>query len=95
METTELTTDGSGEHADHGDKKIDIVVNEQPVEMVGRDHTGLEIKQAAIAQHVKIELDFVLSIVTGGGKTQIVGDSDPVKLHEHEHFVAVDDDDNS
>ena len=78
-----------------GNSEIEVIVNERPVVLIGREHTGREIKDAAIAQGVKIEPDFVLSIEKGGGKTQIVGDTDVVKLRPHERFVAIADDDNS
>ena len=77
------------------DRIIGVLVNEQRVELEGREHTGREIKTAAIAQHVAIQLDFVLSIEQGAGKTHIVGDNEVVKVHPHERFVAVADDDNS
>ena len=77
--------------------KITIHVNERPVTIIGQRHTGLEIKEAAIAQNVPIKIDFVLSIEHGQGHdhTKIIGDSDPIEITEHSRFVAVDDDDNS
>jgi len=86
-----------GRDGGHGedDRKIEIIVNERSVVMLGQEHTGREIKDAAIAQGVKIGPDFVLSVEKGGGKTQVIGDTDSVKLHPHERFVAIADDDNS
>lgn len=92
MDTTQLEAAG-GRKRD--DRPVEITVNEKPVTLVGREHTGREIKDEAIAQGVKIEPDFVLSIEKGGGKTQVIGDGDVVKLHPHERFVAIADDDNS
>jgi hypothetical protein len=39
---------------------IHVTVNGRPVELDRRQITGLEIKEAAIAQHVAIELSFIL-----------------------------------
>jgi hypothetical protein len=77
------------------EKLVEIFVNEQPVKIERGENTGLEIKQAAIAQGAKIQLDFVLSLETRHGETQIIGDSDPVKVKKGQHFVAIADDDNS
>lgn len=81
----------------HGqdNREIEITLNEKPVRLVGREHTGREIKDAAIAQGVNIQPNFVLSIERGRGKTEVVGDTDTVKLHPNERFVAIADDDNS
>jgi hypothetical protein len=54
---------GPGGDEDPGHhKRVEVVVNEQPVVLDRDDQTGLSIKQAAIAQGVGIQLDFVLSI---------------------------------
>ena len=96
MQTIELEkADSHGSGHGQEDRRVEIVVNERPVTLVGREHTGREIKDAAIAQCVKIEPDFVLSLEKGGGKTEVVGDTDVVKLHPHQRFVAIADDDNS
>jgi hypothetical protein len=77
------------------EKLVEIFVNEKPV-LIGRgEHTGLQIKQAAIDQGVKIQLDFVLSLEKRHGETQIIGDGDPVKVKEGQNYVAIADDDNS
>jgi|ERR1700733_1217658 len=77
------------------DHKIEIVVNEKPVYVEGRKQTGLSIKEAAISQKVPIERDFVLSIERGGGKTELVGDDQEIKVHKGERFLAIPNDDNS
>jgi hypothetical protein len=74
---------------------VTVTVNEQPVELAGPKATGLEIKQAAIAQGVKIELSFVLSEELPNRKTRVVGDTDEVTITKHSRFVAVAPDDNS
>lgn len=77
------------------DRKIEVIVNEKPVNLEGKEQTGLSIKESAIAQNVGIQLDFVLSIERGGGKTELIGDNDPIKVHPHERFLAIPNDDNS
>lgn len=74
---------------------IPIVVNEKNVVVQGHDQTGLSIKTAAIKQNVPIQPDFVLSIERGGGHTKLVGDTDPIRVHKHERFLAIANDDNS
>ncbi len=96
--------------SDVGDeKRIDVLVNEKPVVLArisqrarcensgleGRSQTGESVKQAAIHQHVPIQLDFVLSIERGGGRTELVGDDQKIEVHEHERFLAIPNDDNS
>jgi hypothetical protein len=74
---------------------VDIVVNTRPVAVEGPKATGLQIKEAAIAQGVQIELSFQLSEKLGDHNTKVIGDTDTVTLHEGAVFVAVADDDNS
>jgi len=85
------------EAEDLEDKKaIDVVFNEKyPVKIHGTKQTGLSLKQAAIDQKVPIQLDFVLSIELGGGKTELIGDNDLVKVKEGDRFLAIPNDDNS
>jgi hypothetical protein len=74
---------------------VEIVVNNRPVRIKGPTATGLQIKEAAVAQGVKIELSFQLSEKLGDHKTKVIGDAETVTLHEGAVFVAVADDDNS
>lgn len=74
---------------------VTITVNEQLVEIPGPKATGLQIKQAAIAQGVKIDLGFVLTEELPNHRTRIVGDSDEVTINKRSRFVAVAPDDNS
>ena len=85
---------GGGDHGDHGEK-ITVLVNEKPVSFEKEKQTGLSIKQAAIAQGVQIQIDFVLSIERGGGKTELIGDGDTVKVRDGDRFLAIPNDDNS
>lgn len=74
---------------------VDIVVNKHPVRVGGLEATGLQIKEAAIAQGVKIQVSFQLSEKLGDHKTKVIGNTDTVTLHEDAVFVAVAEDDNS
>ena len=74
---------------------VAITVNEKPVTVTGPKATGLEIKQAAIAQGVQIGLDFQLSEELPNGRTRIVGDADTVTVNKNSRFDAVAGDDNS
>jgi Multiubiquitin len=74
---------------------VTITVNEQAVDIEGPKATGFEIKQAAIAQGVRIELSFLLSEELPNRRTRIVGDTDAVTVTKHSRFVAVAPDDNS
>jgi hypothetical protein len=76
-------------------EKIEVLVNELSVLLEGADQTGLSIKEAAIKQKVPIQLDFLLSIELGGGKTELIGDDQTIKVHAHERFIAIANDDNS
>ena len=73
---------------------VQIRVNDMSV-TVPHEVTGLQIKEAAIAAGVPIQLDFVLSLELGHGKTKIVTDSESISVHQGSEFVAVAPDDNS
>lgn len=77
------------------DKTIVIFVNEKTVTVAKERMTGLAIKQAAIAQGVQIQADFVLSIERGGGRTELIGDTETVKVKKGDRFLAIPNDDNS
>lgn len=77
------------------EKLVEIFVNDKPVHISRGEHTGLEIKQAAIAQGVNIQLDFVLSLEKRRDETQIIGDNDLVRVKKDQRYVAIADDDNS
>lgn len=72
-----------------------ITVNGLAVAIAGPKTTGLQIKQAAIAAGVPIQLDFILSEELANRKTRLVRDGDEVSLHERSAFVALENDDNS
>lgn len=79
----------------HPHREINVLVNEHSVKLIGRRHTGREIKEAAIRAEVKIELDFVLSVEYESSRRKIVGDTDVIEVREGMRFVAIADDDNS
>ena len=74
---------------------VTITVNKKPVVIIGPRVTGSEIKDAAIAQGVQIERDFLLSEELPNGETKGIGDDDPVTINKHSKFTAVAGDDNS
>jgi hypothetical protein len=79
----------------HGDKSVDVFVNEHPVKLADKHQTGLSIKAAALAQGVAVGPDFVLSVERGHGKTEIIGDSERITVKEGDRFLAIPNDDNS
>jgi len=75
--------------------QIEISVNGKAVTIGRGIREGLEIKQAAINAGVAIQLDFILSLETGGGQTRIIGDTDRIRVKPAQSFLAIADDDNS
>jgi hypothetical protein len=92
-----LTDDRTAQVHEKGPKikDIEILVNHNKVVVAEKTLTGLEIKDAAIAQGVNIRRDFVLIQVLPNGKRDTIGDADPVKVHNGSEFEAIADDDNS
>ena len=76
-------------------KEIAVTVNERKVVLHKEEQTGLSVKEVAIKQGVPIQPDFVLSIERGGGRTELVGDHEKIKVHDKERFLAIPNDDNS
>ena len=77
-------------------KSITIKVNNQPVHLSQRRVTGIEIKQAAIAQGVSIDLGFVLyRVKPGGGLGPAIRDDEHLTLRKCDEFRCVAPDDNS
>lgn len=79
----------------HHKPDVEITVNKQPVIIPGPRVTGLQIKEAAIAQGVAIQLSFQLSEELSDRQRRIVGDNDVVTVHKGSKFFAVAGDDNS
>jgi hypothetical protein len=78
-----------------GAHEVPITLNDKPVLVEGPRRTGLEIKQAAIAQGVQIDTGFLLYEHHGAGAKKLVGDDDEVAVHKGSAFTAIADDDNS
>lgn len=76
-------------------KHVEIKVNNQPVQMATAPATGAQIIDAAIAQGVKIQVDFVLSLEIGHDKYRIIGKDETVELHSGDKFIANTPDDNA
>ena len=74
---------------------IPIKVNNKPVMVHGREQTGLQIKEAAIAAGVRIQLDFVLSEELHDGRSRIIGDDQRVDVKPETCFEAIPNDDHS
>jgi hypothetical protein len=75
---------------------VTVKVNNQPVILSEHRVTGLEIKQAAIAQDVEIELDFILTLEAHDGQpAETIDDDDTITVTGHSEFSANDGDDDS
>lgn len=96
IDVTSTSTKPDKGRPPHGpDVEVIIEVNNQPVTVRGPRLTGLEIKQAAIAQGIQIQPDFVLSKLLPNGKSRIIGDDDVVTVNKNTNFRAIANDDNS
>jgi hypothetical protein len=78
---------------EHG--PVEVVVNNHPVRLARQRVTGLQIKEAAIAQGVYIDLGFQLWEELGEGRERQIGDSNEVTVREGTRFTAIAPDDNS
>jgi hypothetical protein len=85
--------DSHHHHEPHA--RVEIHVNEKPVHLVGHRQTGLQIKEATIAQHVKIELDFLLYLLRHHQPNLPIGDDEEITITDESRFHAIADDDNS
>ena len=74
---------------------VTIEVNTHKVKMPAGPASGLEIKEAAIDQRVKIDVTFVLQLQLPNGSAKVIGDDDKVPLSDHLAFTAIAPDDNS
>lgn len=75
---------------------VTILVNTKPVELDKHRVTGLEIKQAAIAQDVAIELDFLLTEEAANGHpARAIDDDTTITVTKHSVFSANTGDDDS
>jgi len=94
-DTTAAQTGDATEVMEKTDDQARVTVNGQFVVLTGRKVTGLQIKEAAIAAGVPIQLDFVLSEVRPSGEQKIVPDDREVTVKSGDEFWAIPGDDNS
>ncbi len=88
-QTPDASTDGR-----HGE--VTVTVNTKAVVLPKHRVTGLEIKEAAIAQGVQIELDFILTLEAHDGKpAETIADDKTITVTKHSEFIANDGDDDS
>ena len=64
-------------------KRFEIEVNGRTVILTAKEVTGLQIKEAAMAQSVNIQTNFVLQQELPNGSSAIIGDADVVHVHPH------------
>jgi Multiubiquitin len=77
-------------------KPVTVHVNTKPVELPSHKVTGLEIKQAAIAQGVEIQVDFLLTEEAHGEHpARTIADSKKIEVTKKSEFTANSEDDDS
>lgn len=95
MQTThEQAGDEKGKGHENRDE-VTVLVNGKSVVLEKHRVTGLEIKQAAIAQGVEIELDFILVEERRNGDDRTIGNDDMITVTKNSVFTANAGDDNS
>lgn len=86
-------------HDNQGDEKghntITVSVNGKSVVFHEKHVTGMQIKEAAIAQGVNIKADFKLFLIRDGHAPEPIADDRKVELKDGEKFRAVSPDDKS
>lgn len=99
MAYIEEKSHGQGGHGHGRDpnrpKQVPVEVNSKPVVLDEKVMTGLEIKQAAMAQQVQIQLDFVLQLERPNGEWDPIGDGEEVHVKNGMNFTCIAPDDNS
>lgn len=76
-------------------KEVTVEVNSRPVVLTEKKMTGAEVKEAAIAQGVQIQQDFVLQLERPNGEFDTIGDTDELHIRKGLSFTAIAPDDNS
>ena len=76
-----------GKHG-HENHLATVLVNDQPVKLLGHQETGREIKTAAIEQGVNMQLDFVLEEILGDGSHRVIDNDEKVALKDGLRFEA-------
>lgn len=78
------------------DKQVTVEVNGKAVVLADKNVTGLQVKQAAIAQKVEIQLDFILVLeAEHGNDPRQIADSEQIKVDKHSRFTCNDGEDDS
>ncbi|MFG2305270.1 multiubiquitin domain-containing protein [Actinacidiphila glaucinigra] len=88
------TQDLSTTEAARPPRTIPVKINGESVQLPEREMTGAQIKRAAAEQGLPIDSGFQLS-VKHGNRYRVIGDTDTVKIHRDQEFLAVPPDDNS
>ncbi|HUX05628.1 MAG TPA: hypothetical protein VMV53_12080 [Acidimicrobiales bacterium] len=78
-----------------GHETVEVVVNRTQVHLETRKVSGVEFKEAAIAQGAELQLDFQLWRIDADGKRHQIADDQEIELHDGERFAANAPDDNS
>lgn len=77
-------------------KPVTVHVNTKAVKLPSHKVTGLEIKQAAIDQHVEIQLDFLLTEEAHGEHpARTIADNKKIVVTKNSEFTANSEDDDS
>lgn len=79
----------------HDGDTVTIHVNGKPVNLESHRVTGMAIKQAAIAQGVRIQIDFVLLEELSHNRTKQIGDNETIEVSNQKKFEAIPNDDHS
>lgn len=91
---SQTSTSEDRDHDKHG--SVTVTVNTKSVTLEKHRVTGLEVKQAAIAQGVQIEEDFHLVLeATHGHPAREVDNDETITVTEKSEFTANDGDDDS
>ncbi|WP_129789672.1 multiubiquitin domain-containing protein [Promicromonospora panici] len=88
-------TDHGEEGRGPGQRPIEVNINGKTVILSDHRMTGLEIKEAAVAQGVIPDVGFQLSEERPNGELVHVRDDETVTVTRHSQFLAVAPDDNS
>lgn len=91
--------DGHGNNGNHDGggkpKPTEVEINGKTVVLDEKVMTGREIKQAAIAQGLQIQPDFVLQLQRPNGEYDVIGDNEELHIRKGMEFTCIAPDDNS
>jgi len=94
MSPTDTAPEAPNRTEEHGE--VTVKVNRKSVILSSHRMSGIDIKRAAIAQHVDIQEDFLLTLeASPGHDARTVGDADVITVTKHSVFTANDGDDDS